>query len=137
LGRGFAGLSPIQHIDHHAIAKPIMAKPCARWGLQHDAAINRGEAFDILGQAQRAGQIIARRRIKAEDQAIAGFLRPIGHWFGPIHYHSAVSGMAADPQTDYRCLLREGRNAEGDPNQQQGTRKAHQSKLAKSRSISL
>jgi hypothetical protein len=114
-----------------------MAESRSRRGLQHDAAINRRDTLNILGEPQSASQIIARRRIKAEDQAIAGFLRPIGHRFGPIHYHSAVSGMAADPQTDHGCLLREGRNAEGDPNQQQGTRKAHQSKLAKSRSISL
>jgi hypothetical protein len=137
LGRGFAGFSPIQHINHHAIAKPVMAKPCARWGLQHDAAINRGQAFHILGQAQRAGQIIARRRIKAEGQAITSFLRPIGHRFGPIHHHPAIGRVVANPKTNGGCLLGHGRNAQGEPDHQQGTHKTHQSKLAKSRSISL
>jgi hypothetical protein len=105
--------------------------------LQHDAAINRGQAFDILGQSQRARQIIARRRIKAEDKAIARFLRAVRYGFGPIHHHPTIGGVAADPKTNGGCLLGHGRNAKGEPDQQQGTHKTHQSKLAKSRSISL
>jgi hypothetical protein len=106
-------------------------------GLQHDPAINRRKAFNIPWQPQGAGKIEARRRIKAEDQAIAGFLRPIGHRFGPIHHHPPVSRMGANTKANRGCLLRHGRNAQGEPDEQQYTHKAHQSKLAKSRSISL
>jgi hypothetical protein len=45
--------------------------------------------------------------------------------------------MVADPKTDRGCLLRVSRNAKSHPEKQQNTRKAHQSKLASSRSISL
>jgi hypothetical protein len=105
--------------------------------LEHDAAINRGEAFDILGQSQRAGKVITRRRIETEGQAIARFLRPIGHCFGPIHHHPPISGVVTDPKTNGGRLLCQGRNAKGEPEEQQDPRKTHQSKLAKSRSISL
>jgi hypothetical protein len=65
--------------------------------LQHNAAINRRNAFNILRQAQGAAQVIACRRIEAEDEAIARFLRPIGDRFGPIHDHPAIGGVAANP----------------------------------------
>lgn len=92
-----------------------MTNLCARRGLQHYPAINRGKAFDIFRQAQGAGKIKARRRIEAEDQAIARYLRPIRHGFGPIHHHPAIGGVAADPKTDGGRLLRNRRNAQGEP----------------------
>jgi hypothetical protein len=44
-----------------------MAEARTRRGLQHDAAINRRYTLNIFGEPQGAGQVIARRFIKAED----------------------------------------------------------------------
>jgi hypothetical protein len=102
-----------------------MAQLCPRRGLQHDPAFNRRKAFNILRQPQGARKIESRRRIKAECQAIAGYLRPINHRFGPIHDHPPVSWVGANPKPDCGRLLRHARNAKGDPDQQQDTHKAH------------
>jgi hypothetical protein len=41
-----------------------MAKTRTRWSLQGDTAINGREAFDILGQPKRAGNVKPRWRIE-------------------------------------------------------------------------
>jgi hypothetical protein len=83
-----------------------MTKPRARLGLQHDAIINRRQAFNILGQPKRAGKIKPCRRIEAQNQPISRFLGPIGHRVRPIHHHPTIGGMRPDPKSDHGCLLR-------------------------------
>jgi hypothetical protein len=113
--RGGAGLCPIQHINHDAIANPIMPKPCSGTGLQKDPVIISPYAFNILWQPEYVRKIIPCRRIKAQNKAVARFFSPVGHCFGPIHHHPAIGRVAPDPYADSGCLLRKSRNAQGDP----------------------
>jgi hypothetical protein len=128
---------PIQHINHNTIAKPIVPKTRPWRGLQRNAAVNSGERFNISRQAKRRRKIKPGRRIKAQNEPIAAFFCAVSNRFGPIHHHPAIGGMSANPKADRRCLLRVSRDAQSHPEQQQNTRRTHQSKLASSRSISL